>query len=88
MAHIKSQVSMKMLMRSLSVIAALTSFIVGPDESTDRVHPVIHSFIYTRFPAETGLPVIVSDRQMTSACPRAALGMRHLFLIKQNKGGL
>ena len=25
---------------------------------------------------------------MTSACPQAALGMRHLFLIKQNKGGL
>lgn len=53
----------------------------------------IQSFIYRRLGAAAAaaavrLPVIVSDRQMTSACPPAALGMRHLFLIKQNKGGL
>lgn len=84
-AHISSQVSGKMLMHSLSIIAALTSFIVKPDESTGRVHSYIH---LRGAPGSSRLPVIVSDRQMTSAWPRAALGMRHLFLIKQNKGGL
>lgn len=76
-----------MLMPFPSIIVALTSFIVGPDESTSTV---THSPAHLRavFRQRRGFPVIVSDRQMTSACPRVALGRRHLLLIKQNKGGL
>lgn len=84
-AHNSSRVSGKMLMPPLSLIAALTSFIVKPDESTGRVHSHIH---LCAAPGSSSLPVTVSDRQMTSAWPRAALGMWHLILIKQNKGGL
>lgn len=50
------------------------------------VHSSVHSFIYVQQPAR--LLVIVSDRQMTSVCPRAAPGMRHLSVFTQNKGGL
>lgn len=76
-----------MLMPFPSIIVALTGFIVGPDESTSTV---THSLAHLRvvFRQRRGFPVIVSDRQMTSACPRVALGRRHLLLIKQNKGGL
>lgn len=41
-AHIRLQVSGKMLMQSLSIISALANFIVGPDESTSRFHSFIH----------------------------------------------
>lgn len=76
-----------MQMHSLSIISALTSFIVSIDESTSTAHSDTHPFTCGSWQARR-LPVIVSDKQMTSACPRAAQGMRHCFFIRQNKAEL
>lgn len=82
-AQIKSRGAQKMLICPWSLLwpVLLLDLLNRPAESG-------YSFINVQLPAAVRLPVIVSDRQVTSACPRVALGMRHLCLIKQNKGGL